>query len=233
MSAFLTDGNWTLKWPLGKARYSYPIPGDVATYMIAQDYVQLRSSYSAAALNTTHYAAMGGASATDGGATGDNAAYLIEISAHEDWGQGVTKWTEIYCKKPADRDEYESYAYNFIGYFGVFGLSVVTSVTGRDRFTETVTSRLAHKYYIPGIDGGITTAADIPIIASQTYIYGSTTNNVDFLADDAPFADATTPSRTTYEGWVGGGSEIVAEQSIVRRWNGGIYERVTRYIKAK
>ncbi len=33
MSAFYTDGNFALKWPIGKARVSYPIPGDVATYL--------------------------------------------------------------------------------------------------------------------------------------------------------------------------------------------------------
>lgn len=240
MSALYTDGNFTLKWPIGKARVSYPIPGDVATYILEQDYMQLKANYSAAALNTTHYTAMGAGSPTDGGSGGDSTAYLVSIGTHEDLGEGVVRWTETYSTKPADRNEYESFAYNFIGYYGVFGINV-TTVTGRDRFTQSVTSRLAFKYYIPGVDGGITTAADIPLIEAQEYIYGSTTNNVDYLADAPPFASATSPSRTAYEAVVAGGSgigtgagtgEIVAEQSIVRRWQGGIYERVTRYIKA-
>jgi hypothetical protein len=199
--------------------------------MLEQDFIQLRSSYSEAALNTTHYAAIGSASPVDGGATGDSNAYLIAISPHEDMGQGVVKWTETFCKKPADRNEYESYAYNFIGYYGVWGIGI-TAVTGRPRFTQSVTSRLAHKYYIPGIDGGIATPADIPIIAAQAYIYGATTNNVDFLADSPPFTAATSPTRTAYEALVTAGTEIVAEASIIRRWQGGIYERVTRYVKA-
>lgn len=232
MSAFHTDGDFTIKWPIGKARKSFPIDGDVATYQLEQDFVQLRSSYSVAALNTTHYTNIGGASPVDGGATGDTTAYLVAIGPHEDLGAGVAKWTETYATKPAERNDYESFAYNFIGYYGTFGLSVVTAVTGRPRFTQTVTSRLAYKYYIPGVDGGITTASDIPIISQQLYFYGATTNNVDFLADSPPFTAATTPSRTTYEGWVSGGTEIVAEQSIVRRWQGGIFERVTRYVKA-
>ncbi len=223
MAAFFTDGDFTVKYATGKARISYPIPGDVATYQLEQDFIQLRSSYSAAALNVTHASQVSG---------GDSSAYLVEIGPHTDLGQGVVMWTETYCKKPADRDEYESYAYNFIGYYGVFGINV-TAVTGRDRFNKTVLSRLAHKYYIPGIDVGITTAADIPIVAAQEYYYGTSQNTVDYLADSPPFTSATTPSRTTYEGWVTGGTEIVAEQSIVKRWMGGIYERVTRYIKAQ
>lgn len=222
MSAFFTDGTWTTKEPTGKARIAYPIDGDVATYTIEQDFIQLRANYSAAALNALHSTQVSG---------GDASAYLVEIGPHEDLGQGVIKWTEVYSTKPADRNEYESYAYNFIGYYGVWGTEE-TTISGRPRFTQSVTSRLAHKYYIPGVDGGITTAADIPIIAAQTYIYGTTTNNVDYLADAPPFSAATVPSRTTYEGWVSGGTEIVAEQSIVRRWRGGIYERVTRYVKA-
>jgi hypothetical protein len=232
MSANFTDGNWTLKWPIGKARISYPIPGDLTSYIISQDYMQLRSSYSAAALNTTHYAALGSASPTDGGATGNSSAYLIEIGEHRDMGQGVIMWTERYATKPAERSEYESYAYNFIGFYGAWGINT-TTVTGRDRFSKTVMSRIAFKYYIPGVDGGITTAADIPLIAAQTYIYGTTTNNVDFLADSPPFTAATVPSRTTYEGWITGATEIVVEPSIVRRWFGNIWERQTRYVKAE
>lgn len=242
MSANYTDGDFTKKWPIGKARKSYPIEGDVATYLIEQDYMQLRSSYSEAALNTTHYTAMGGASPTDGGAGGDSSAYLVEIGAHQDMGQSIVKWTETYSKKPAERDEYESYTYNFIGFYGAFGINA-TTIAGRDRFIRPTMARVAFKYYIPGVDGGITTASDIPLILVQTYIYGSTTNNVDYLADSPPFAAATTPSRTTYETWMASSShgsnggeangELVAEQSQVRRWKGGIYERATRYIKAQ
>lgn len=224
MAAFFTDGTWTTKEPTGKARISYPFAGDFATYIIEQDFIQLRANYSAAALNTLHSTVVTG---------GNSSAYLIEIGPHEDLGQGVISWTEVYSTKPADRNEYESYAYNFIGYYGVWGTNI-TAVTGRPRFTQSVTSRLAHKYYIPGVgaDAGIATAADIPILAAQTYIYGATTNNVDYLADSPPFTAATNPTRTAYEALVSGGTEIVAEQSIVRRWRGAIYERVTRYVKA-
>lgn len=232
MSAFKIDGDFTKKWPIGKARISYPIAGDLTSYVIEQDYMQLRANYSAATLNSTHHAAMGGGTATDGGDTGNSSAYLVEIGAHRDMGAGVIMWTERYATKPAERSEYESYAYNFIGFYGVFGINV-TTVTGRDRFNKTVMSRIAFKYYVPGVDAGITTAADIPLIAAQTYIYGSTTNNVDFLADSPPFTAATTPSRTTYEGWMSGGTEIVVEPSIVRRWMGNIWERATRYVKAE
>ncbi len=229
MSANFTDGNFTLKWPVGKARTTYPIDGDVSTYILEQDYMQLKSSYSAAALNTTHYSAMGGASPTDGGATGDSSAYLVGIGPHADQGQGVIMWTETYSTKPAARNEYESFSYNFIGVYGAAG---ETTITGRDRFTKTVMSRLAYAYYIPGVDGGITTAADIPLIDAQRYVWDSTENDSDWLADSPPFTDATDPTRTTYEGWIGS-TEIVAEESVVRRWMGGIYERVTRYIVAQ
>lgn len=242
MSAFRTDGTFTSKWPIGKARISYPIPQDTTAYLLEQDYMQLKSSYSAASLNSTHYTELGGASPTDGGSTGDNSAYLVEIGQHQDLGAGLIQWTEVYASKPASRDEYESYSYNFIGFYGLYGGANVTTVTGRDRFTQTVTSRVAYAYYRIFASGGDYTAvSSIPQIVAQAYVFGSTTNNLDFLADSPPFTTASTPSRTDYEAVMAGGSglgtgaaagEIVAEQSILRRYRGNIWERATRYIKA-
>jgi hypothetical protein len=239
MSANYTDGDFTKKWPIGTARKSFPIERDLTCYLLEQDYMQAKTSYSVAALNTTHYAAMGGATATDGGATGDASAYLVAISQHQDMGQGIVRWTETYSTKPASRDEYESFVYNFIGYYGGAGQ---TNITGRNRFTRNVMSRLAYAYYIPGLGGGEpANVAAITLIAAQKYVWTGTTNDSDWLAA-TPFSPVTDPTRTAYEAVVAGGAglgtgaaagEIVAEQSIVRPWRGGIYERVTRYIMAQ
>jgi hypothetical protein len=54
---------------------------------------------------------------------------------------------------------------------------------------------------------------------------------VDYLFDSPPFDEDSVPSRTTYEGWIGAGTEIVVE-CAVRRWRGSFYERETRRVKA-
>lgn len=53
------------------------------------------------------------------------------------------------------------------------------------------------------------------------------------LANSGSLLLATTPSATTYSGWVTSGTEFVAEDGQLVRYIGSIWERKTRFIKAQ
>lgn len=97
--------------------------------------------------------------------------------------------------------------------------------TRRASRTEAVNSRLQFDYYLPGVSGGITTPSDITIL-QPTQIVDSEGNEVD------TYSDATTPSQATYLSSTVG-TEVVVEESVTRRWQGNIYERITRYAEAR
>jgi len=116
-------------------------------------------------------------------------------------------------------------------------------VTGRDRYTESRHAKIAYDYWIE--DGStqsgvvITTAADIPIIEHTKYFAAAgSIFEVDLISDAPPFAVATSPSRTTYTGWITTDAStpsswsLVVEDSKITRWLGHIWQRRTIYVKA-
>jgi hypothetical protein len=157
--------------------------------------------------------------------------FLIQQTNPRPEGPTVV-FTRVWAKIPQSFSTYEDHSYNFIGFWGTWGTNI-TAVTGRDRRVETVPSRLLHQFFLCVTGQTYEDPDDIPIISAQKYVYGATTNNVDLLADAPPFSSPTSPSRTTYEGWMAAGTEIVARDSTLRQWIGPMYERITRYVKAK
>lgn len=216
MAAFKVDGDFTVATACSAARKSFPIPGDNTSFIVEQDFMQFFANFTPLALNTAH-------------PTFTN-AYLVEETPLQDLGGGVARWTRRYATIPATRDEYETFAYHFIGFYGVWGINV-TTVTGRDRFTKTVVSRLKHEYFLCATGQTYETPDLIPIIPAQAYEFNGIAT--DYLGDSPPFSVASDPSRTEYEAWIAAGTEIVAEDSRVSRWLGNIYERVTRYVVAQ
>lgn len=219
MSAFYTSGDFAVKSATGKPRRSYPIPGVTAAYVLDQDYIQLFANYTANTLNSAHP---------------DNAnAYLVQIGPLSDLGAGVARWTETYAAKPPDHSEYETFAYRFIGFSGVLTPNGVDP-TGREPFTRTVLSRLEHKYYrIFSVGGDYTSVSQIPLLSEQEYVWADyTTIQTNYIGDAPPFDYATSPDRTTYDGWVANGTEFCVEGSRLSRWMGNIWMRQTRYVVA-
>lgn len=93
----------------------------------------------------------------------------------------------------------------------------------RRPFSQVVLASIHYDYYLPGVTGGITTVADIPIL--------NPTPIVDQLGDRLDsYADWTTPSLSTYQTSVIAEDSIVAEASELHPWMGNIWERVTRYV---
>lgn len=223
MAAFKVDGNFTVATACGAARKSFPIPGDNTSFIVEQEFMQLFANFTPLALNTAHPTF--------------TTAYLVQESPLQDLGGGVAKWTRTYATIPAQRNEYEMFAYQYIGIYGYVlaqGGSVTTEVDGRERFTESSLSRVQHDYFLCASGQDYETPADIPVNAAQAYYQSADSTLVtDYLTDSPPFTTASSPTLTAYLALVSGGDEIVAEESRLTRWMGNIYERTTRYVIAK
>jgi len=212
MSAFMTDGTFTSAAIHGAARFSCPIEGDSATTQFEQDYMVTFANYSPLAIGTAH-----GTLTTH---------YLLRESPLEDMGGGIAKFTRTYCKVPANRSEYETFAYNFIGFWIPPSVGGIGS-QGRDRFTQTVISRIDYTYAL--------TTPPAMILAQQYTIASDATLKLDFLFYAANINDSNlsveayqTLISSTHTNIATQG--IVAEDSRISRWQGTIYERATRYI---
>lgn len=223
MSLLKTDGTFTTASAVGKPRISFPIPGDITAYTVDQDFMIFADNFAASALDAAH--------------STFTTAYLVGESPTQDLGGGVVRWTKTWATKPATRSEYESFAYNFIGFWYWTGGS---ASIGRPRRTATVLSRTEYKYFRVFSSGGdyTTVAAMHAANAVDAYRYTFATDtdaDIDYLVDSTayPAQRATTPSQSAYETLISGGTEIAAEDSTVRRYMGNIYEIATRYVVAQ
>lgn len=97
---------------------------------------------------------------------------------------------------------------------------------GRDPYVEEVWSRIQYDYYLPGVSAGIMLPEHIPTIEALDIYDNTGRRTTSFTAD-------TTPSLATWRAQVASGALVCAVQSIPRRWMGNIYERATRYVRAK
>lgn len=235
MADILTDGIWTAATEMGPARLSAPIPSIKDDYVLEQDYIQDFASFVPLALDTAHPTA--------------GTYRLIGETPLIDVGCGAARWTRIYAQVPSDHDEYESFAYNFIGWAGVWasivsgGANAITLNSGRPRRVQTVVSRVAHHYVLT-----TTPRASNPPILAQRYTQAAIAGgfDIDFIYNTSgPWTGftATVPTRAQYEAVMAGGSglgtgaaagEIVAEDSRLIRWlgRGNIWLRQTRYVYA-
>ena len=226
MSAFRIDGVLTTAVIVGGARKSFPFEGDVSSFIVEQDYHVLIGSYAAATPGAAH------ATYTT--------AYFIRDSALENIGAGVVKFTRTWAQIPATRNEFSTFAYTFPGFLGAgtppYSQYDVQVGDQRDSFTKVVVSRISNEYFLCVAGQTYTTPASIPVVSAQSYNYtGLPNNKTQYLVDAAtnPGATATSPTLPAYRVYVTNGTEVVAEDSTVERWQGEIYVRTTRYVVAK
>lgn len=97
---------------------------------------------------------------------------------------------------------------------------------GRDPYAEEVWSNLQMDYFLPGVSAGVATPEEIPVVAALD-IYDNTGRRT------TSFSATTSPTLATWRTKVANGELVCVVQSIPRRWMGNIYERATRYVKAK
>lgn len=91
--------------------------------------------------------------------------------------------------------------------------------------SRSITSRLTYDYILPGVTQGFESGDDIT--TPEPFIITDAAN------EQTDTLDTTTlPTQATYEGYIESGTWLVAE-SFVRLWQGPIYERVVRTVKAQ
>lgn len=199
------DGDWTVAKPCSLPEFSAPVPGDPTEYVFTQDFMALRTIAAASTLNTAH---------PSSGLSPDYSAWVLveESDTKQDVGNGIVRWRRTYAKVPAQHNEWESYAYSFIGTAPFLALS--TAQEGRLRFVERVTSRVQHDYYLVGTGQTYTTPGAIPILKQFAYCvqdtvggvnYGGWYSRQDYLFDGPSVLDTnvgklwkTTPTLTEY-----------------------------------
>ena len=97
---------------------------------------------------------------------------------------------------------------------------------GRPAEALEVGSSLQFDYYLPGVSVGVATPFDIPVI-SELQIYDGDGIKVNAFAAD------TVPTITQWRASVAAGEKVCVVASILRRWQGNIIERSTRYCIAR
>lgn len=214
---------------------SSPIPGVATEYLLSEKWMQARKNFSPLALNTIH-------PEFKVANNYERDFFLVEETERQDAGTGLVTWDKLYAAVPVMHDEFETASYNFIGFYGAYGINTY-SVTGRERFTESVMSRVRHTYYLVGSGQTYTTPGAIPVVDAQRYWANATFYlPTDFLGDLAIIGIDTSPTRTAYNAmvadavtnkWSATTGQIVAEGSRLSRWHGNIWKTETRYVLAK
>ena len=221
------EGSYAIAKPVGLPRFSAPIPSTTTQYLMRQTFQQFKNQFAALALNTAHpdYATF----------------YLVGEGELQDIGGGAVQWERTYAAVPASHDEYESFSYQFVGFGGIIwysGNRYGTTITGREPFMRIVSSRYHHDYFLVGAGLTYATAGDIPSVLGQRYYAGGLdpTLQSTYLWDTDTVGlityFATSPTATAYKALITAGTEIVAEDSRLTRWQGNMWLRQTRYIIA-
>ena len=108
----------------------------------------------------------------------------------------------------------------------IYYLSARKIEPGRPAEALEVGSSLQFDYYLPGVSVGVATPFDIPVIG-ELQIYNGDGIKVNVFAAD------TVPTITQWRDSIAANEKVCVVASIVRRWQGNIFERSTRYCIAR
>lgn len=97
---------------------------------------------------------------------------------------------------------------------------------GRPAEAVEVSSSLQLDYFLPGVSPGVTTPFDIPRISALEIYDGDGVKVNSFTA-------STSPTLAAWRALVAARSQVCVVSSVIRRWQGNIYERSTRYCVAQ
>lgn len=200
-------GSYRVAMPVGLPEFSSPIDATTKEYVLRQSFQQYKNDWAATAQGTAHpdYPTF----------------YLVSEGERKDKLGGVVEWERIYAAVPDTFSEWETFAYAFIGNFGVSGINV-SVVPGRPRTVFSVSTRVQNDFFLvpssvvdPILGGAavsITTPGSIPKIwafqyAWQTEYLGVLYGGLFFPTDQLALAAATTPTVPTLEQY----REMIAE----------------------
>lgn len=233
MNTIVTDGNFDIASAVGPVLFTPPIPGVNVKYLLEQQFLQNQATFVELALNTAHP---------------DYPSYvLVEETALQMAGNGCVTWTRRYAQTPSQHFEFETFAYNFIGFSGVVSNvgadpGAHTVFTGRLRFTQVVPVKITYDYFKS--DGTIASLlGGLPVTQAQLYYIDATARTTtfvttDYLWDAPPYDTASSPSRAAYVGLMASdlatptSFSIAVEASKISRWMGNIWRRENRSVKA-
>jgi hypothetical protein len=137
-------------------------------------------------------------------------SYIVQDSDRAAVGNDCYTFTRSFAEIPVNHNTFETFSYVYPGL-----------TTGhRSIMLLTVLSRIGHEYVYTA------TPETLPLSGVQRFIsqYGW---------DNTVLSSSTLPTELTYSGWVVNGTEFVAEDSSITRYMGNIWDRQTRWIKAK
>ncbi len=152
---------WTVAQPCGLPEFISPIPGFTTGFIFTQKFMQLLENWTPGVLNSAHPSA---------GLTPDYSAwYLVSEGKRRDLEHGVVEWERVYSMTPVTHDEYETFAYNFIGYVGL----QFSTLGG----TPVVNGGILQGPYLadgttPNPDAGVITAVSSPIAGGASWTAG-------------------------------------------------------------
>jgi hypothetical protein len=241
------DGDHTLISFIGSPTFRQPFAGDNGYYILEQKCRQFLADFNATALNTAYPLAP------------YSSYILVSEGPLQDVGGGLVDWVQTYALVPNTRNDPSSISYNFIGYYGTvanLAVALTLKAVGRPRNTFVVKCRIQNDYYFCATGQTYTTFSQIPIILAQRYyvsqgtISGSTWTPTYTLGSAADLATAsdqndlwniadwgglipTRPTQAAYAAMILAGTEIVAENSTISRWQGNIFQRQTKFIVAQ
>lgn len=207
-------------------RASYPIPHDPTAIVYSQDFIVPFANYVAPTISATN---------------ADVAtAYLIGDSELTDLGAGVARYTRQWATIPANRNEWGTKDYEFIGYIVDGGAQPpfenywnVPPEGGRDPHVQRVKQRLYHEYFLCKTGHTYVTPDLIPVVPAQEYYLDDNVNaKRKYLLPVGIFVSDTVPTTEDYLDMVDDEDEIVSEDSDIQRVYGEIYVRITPYIVA-
>jgi len=224
MPDLITDGDFSTAKNISGLRYSAPFAqyGISNLYVVEQDFVINESSFSPLAVDTAHPTLPG--------------FFLATESAYQHVSVNNTvKWTRRYAQVPSSFSR-PGGTYNFtypvmINPAGAF----VDTGSRLQPKTLTVPCRVLTEFIHTSDPDSISVIeAQRFVLALYPAIDATSPFGQPAVSDLTTFSVATSPSFTTYNAWIAGGIEFVAEASkITPNWMGNIHMRETTYIKAK
>lgn len=135
------------------------------------------------------------------------AAYLVSEEGQDQQEDGLLMFTRVYATVPADRTDYTTTSYNYPAYRTLVG---DTGNADRSAFSQTVVASVQVSY--------VRTNNPNTLTFTQPFtITNSSGDKVQAVAQD------TTPTRSTYEGYVTAGTLIQASETRIALYRGNIW----------
>lgn len=214
------QNTFTTETQIGGYQVQYPLAAAEPTaIMVSAPFAQVTANYSRPAANTLL------------SFNGTN-CYFVSDEHFRSFGRSgpVLEWERTWASIPATWTDYDSTAYTFPGYAASVGSS-----TGRVPITKQVTRKITNDFFLVGAGLTYTSPDLIPVYFGTTYLYGSWSG----FTPAEYLAATSTPSTSTYNGWVTTDAtttnsySIESSDSLLTRYAGNIWRRQRMFVKAR